>query len=193
MKEAPKYEELKDEVVRLKERIAYLERLLFGAKSDKLRITASANEPGLFDEWFKEAMDEKPSKIEKAKAEIEKEAETRRSKPRKKAGRPSKYQYHGFEERVTVIMPEGVEAASCDIIGKDVSLVLHYEAAKVWVEVVERPILRPKADKSAPHPRIFQAAANNVLKGGHVAEDMLSQIIVNKYRYHLPEYRQVRQ
>ena len=50
MKEAPTYEELKDEVVRLKERMAYLERLLFGAKSDKLRITASANEPGLFDE-----------------------------------------------------------------------------------------------------------------------------------------------
>ena len=47
MKEAPKYEELKDEVVRLKERIAYLERLLFGVKSDRLRNTASANEPGL--------------------------------------------------------------------------------------------------------------------------------------------------
>ena len=193
MKEAPTYEELKDEVVRLKERIAYLERLLFGAKSDKLRITASANEPGLFDEWFKEAMDEKASKIEKAKAEIEKEAEARRSKSRKKAERPSKYQYHGLEERVTVIMPEGVEAASCDIIGKDVRRVLHYEAAKVWVEVVERPILRPKADKDALHPRIFQAAANNVIKGGHVAADMLSQIIVSKYRYHLPEYRQVKQ
>ena len=120
MKEAPKYEELKDEVVRLKERIAYLEHLLFGVKSDRLRNTASANEPGLFDEWLKEAMDEKASKTAKAKAEIEKEAEARRSKPRKKAGRPSKYQNHGLEERVTVIMPEGVEAASCDIIGKDV-------------------------------------------------------------------------
>ena len=93
---------------------------MFGAKSDKLRITASANEPGLFDEWFKEAVGEKASKATKAKAEIEKEAEARRSKPRKKAGRPSKYQNHGLEERVTVIMPEGVEAASCDIIGKDV-------------------------------------------------------------------------
>ena len=155
MKEAPTYEELKDENVRLKERIAYLERLLFGAKSDKLRITSSANEPSLFDEWFKEAMDEKAAKIEKAKAEIEKEAEARRSKPKKKAERPSKYQYHGLEERVTVIMPEGVEAASCDIIGKDVKRVLHYEAAKVWVEVVERPILRPKADKDALHPPGF--------------------------------------
>ena len=63
MKEAPTYEELKDEVVRLKERIAYLECLLFGAKSDNLRVTSSANEPGLFEEWFKEAMDEKASRI----------------------------------------------------------------------------------------------------------------------------------
>ena len=133
----------------MKERIAYLERLLFGVKSDRLRNTASANEPGLFDEWLKEAMDEKASKTAKAKAEMEKEAEARRSKPRKKAGRPSKHQYHGLEERVTVIMPEGVEAASCDILGKDVRRVLHYEAAKVWVEVGERPILRPKAAKDA--------------------------------------------
>ena len=93
---------------------------MFGAKSDKLRITASANEPGLFDEWLKEAVGEKAAKTTKAKAEIEKEAEARRSKPREKAGWPSKHQYHGLEERVTVIMPEGVEAASCDIIGKDV-------------------------------------------------------------------------
>ena len=147
MKEAPKYEELKDEVVRLKERIAYLERLLFGVKSDRLRNTASANEPGLFDEWLKEAMDEKASKTAKAKAEIEKEAEARRSKPRKKAGRPSKYQNHGLEERVTVIMPEGVEAASGDIIGKDVRRVLRYEAARVWAEVGETPDTPPQGSQ----------------------------------------------
>ena len=128
----------------MKERIAYLERLLFGVKSDRLRNTASANEPGLFDEWLKEAMDEKASKTAKAKAEMEKEAEARRAKPRKKAGRPSKYQYHGLEERVTVIMPEGVEAATCDIIGKDVRRVLRYEAARVWAEVVGTPDTPPQ-------------------------------------------------
>ena len=43
-------------------------------------------------------------------------------------------------------MPYGVEAESCDITGKDIKRVLHYEAAKVWFEVVKRPILHPKAD-----------------------------------------------
>ena len=39
-------------------------------------------------------------------------------------------------------MPEGVDAERCDVIGKDVIRVLHREPAKVWVEVIERPILR---------------------------------------------------
>lgn len=92
-------------------------------------------------------MDEKASKTAKAKAEMEKEAEARRSKPRKKAGRPSKYQYHGLEEHVTVIMPEGVEAATCDIIGKDVRRVLRYEAARVWAEVGETPDTPPQGSQ----------------------------------------------
>jgi len=194
MKETPTYDELKKEIEHLKERIAYLERMLYGAKSDKLKTPVSGDQPGLFDEWFQNAVDEKAEKIKSVKEEIEKEADARRSQSKKKKPeRPSKYQYHGLEERVTVIMPEGIDASQCDIIGKDVKRVLHYEAAKIWVEVIERPKLRLKEDKNVLHPRIFQAVNKNVISGGHVAADMLAQIIINKYRYHLPEYRQVKQ
>ncbi|MDE5871487.1 MAG: IS66 family transposase [Muribaculaceae bacterium] len=201
MKATPTYEELLSENTRLKEdnrrkdeRIAYLERMLYGAKSDRLASKVSENQPGLFDQLFKEAMDEKIRQVEKMAREIEKEAQRRRAVAKKPSSRPSSYRYAGLEERVTTLMPEGVEADQCDIIGKDVIRILHREPAKVWVEVIERPILRVKADKNAPNPRIYQAKAPQAIIGGnHVGADMLAQIVIDKYRYHLPEYRQIKQ
>lgn len=194
MKVTPTYDELKQENIRLKERIAYLERLLYGAKSDKLTSKVPDNQPGLFDEMFNEALEEKSAKIEQAKKEIEAEAKKRRAKKGKSSKRPEKYHYYGLEERTTVIMPDGVDASQCDVIGKDVTRILHREPAKVWVEVIERPILRLKSEKNAIRPKFFQAQpVRPVIGGNHVAGDMLSHIIIDKYCYHLPEYRQVKQ
>ena len=49
-----------------------------------------------------------------------------------------------------------------------------------------------KADKDSPNPRIYQVKAPHAVIGGNdVGADMLAQIVIDKYRYHLPEYRQV--
>ena len=201
MKKAPTYEELLSEIAALKEqnrrkdeRIAYLERLLYGSKSDRMASKVPDNQPGLFDELFNEAMDEKARQVEQMAKEIEKEARKRRAASKRPSSRPSTYRYAGLEERTTTLMPEGVNADECDIIGKDVTRILHREPAKAWVEVIERPILRAKADKDAPAPRIYQAKAPEAIIGGnHVGADMLAQTVIDKYRYHIPEYRQVRQ
>lgn len=176
------------------ERIAYLERLLYGVKSDRLASQVPEDQPGLFDELFEQAMNEKAMQVEQMAKEIEKEGARRRAAVKKSPSRPSQYRYTGLEERLTTLMPEGVNADECDIIGKDVTRILHREPPKVWVEVIERPLLRAKADKNLPNPRIYQAAAPRAVIGGnHAGADMLAQIIIDKYRYHLPEYRQVRQ
>lgn len=178
----------------LRQRIAYLERMLYGRKSDKLTSKVPLDQPGLFDQVFEEAMEEKAKEIEKSVEEIRKEADRRRKAARKQPARPSKYRYAGLEERVTEVMPEGVDAEQCDIIGHDETRILHREPAKVWVEVVKRPILRPKADRTALAPHIHQAPAPRaIIGGGHVAADMLAQVAIDKFRYHLPEYRQVKQ
>lgn len=176
------------------ERIAYLERLLYGVKSDRLASQVPEDQPGLFDELFEQAMNEKAMQVEQMAKEIEKEGARRRAAVKKSPSRPSQYRYTGLEERLTTLMPEGVNADECDIIGKDVTRILHREPPKVWVEVIERPLLRAKTDKNVPSPRIYQAAAPRAVIGGnHAGADMLAQIIIDKYRYHLPEYRQVRQ
>lgn len=185
---------LKANEASLRSRIAYLERMLYGAKSDRLMSQVPANQPGLFDDLFNKAMDEKAAQIEQMAKEIEKEGRRRREKCRKISSRPAKYHYQGLEERHTILMPEGINPQEYDIIGKDITRILRREPAKVWVEVIERPILRAKADKELPNPRIYQAKAPEAVIGGnHVGADMLSQIIIDKYRYHLPECRQAKQ
>ena len=71
MKKVPIYENLLAKIAILEEqnrrkdeRIAYLERLLYGAKSDRIASKVPENQPMLFDEYFQEAMDEKASQIE---------------------------------------------------------------------------------------------------------------------------------
>lgn len=64
----------------------------------------------------------------------------------------------------------------------------------MWVEVIERPLLRHKADKGDTRNTIYQASKPQAVIGGnHVGADLLSQIIIDKFVYHIPEYRQVRQ
>ena len=195
MKNKPTYDELVAEITTLKQRIAYLERMLYGSKSDHIKKNAEPDgQLSLFDDLFKEAIEENAAKIEKAAKEIEAAAAKRRAAAHKQPKRPAKYQYAGLEERTTILMPEDVNAEQCDVIGKDVTRILRREPAKVWVEVVERPILRLKADKQLPNPHIYQAKAPvAVIGGNHVGADMLAQIVIDKYRYHLPEYRQVKQ
>ena len=92
---------------KLAQRVAYLERILYGTKSDRLLSKVPENQPGLFDELFDAEMAEKASEIKAAARQIEKEAEKRRSKKNAKPARPAKYNYHGLEERRTVVMREG--------------------------------------------------------------------------------------
>lgn len=71
MKGQPTYEELQVKVQRLTERVAYLERLLWGGKRDKKAVQG----PTLFDGLFNEAAASKASAIAETVEEIRKEAE----------------------------------------------------------------------------------------------------------------------
>ena len=182
-------------IARKEERIAYLERLLFGSRSDKMaRKAFESNQPGLFDELFNEAYDRKCAQIQRIAREIKKEAGKRRHQPRPKPVRPAKYKYYGLEERRREVLPQGIEEDLYDRIGQDETRILHREPAKLWVEVIVRPVFRLKSDKNSPCPQILQAPSRKpVIGGNHVGADLLSRLVIDKYVYHIPEYRQVRQ
>lgn len=189
MKEQPTYEELQVKVRRLTERVACLERLLWGGKRDKRVIQG----PTLFDGLFNEAADAREAAIAETVQEIRKEAEKRRAAGKKKPERPERYLYAGLPEEWRTEYPKDVDLAEYDIIGKDVERILHRTPARIWVECVERPILRKKGEKNIPSPVILQAPAPvPVLGGGHVAADFLAGVLTDKFVYHIPEYRQVK-
>ena len=75
MERRPTYEELQANVRRMAERIAYLERLLWGGRRDK-RVMQG---PILFDAFFNEAAEAREVAIASTVREIRKEAEKRRA------------------------------------------------------------------------------------------------------------------
>jgi len=180
---------LRAQVQRMAERIAYLERLLWGGKRDK-RV---AQGPTLFDAFFNEAADAREAAIAETVQEIRKEAEKRCACGRKNPERPERYLYTGLPEEWRTEYPRDINLSEYDIIGKDVERILHRTPARVWVECVERPVLRKKGEKDIPSPHILQAPAPvPVLGGGHVAADFLAGVLTDKFVYHIPEYRQVK-
>ncbi len=75
MKKESTYEELREENAHLKERIAYLERMLYGSMRDKRMPSSEDISPGLFDDFFEEALAEKTKEAEKAAENIKRESE----------------------------------------------------------------------------------------------------------------------
>ncbi len=79
-------------------------------------------------------------------------------------------------------------------IGQDVTERLMLEPSKFYVERTVRPIYKEKQpDAQSIETVIVQAPAKGtILPGCMAGESLLSQIITDKFLYHLPEYRQVK-
>lgn len=179
-------------IIQLVRQIEQLKRRSFSSLKDRAVMYEG---PSLFEEFEKEAQLEALKKVEEATREVEAEAKRRReaAKAEVKKRRPKKYNTYGLPEEKRVEYPEGIELEDYDIIGADTSRILHLVPQRLWVEVVERPVLRLKKDKYMPEPQMLQAPAPHcAIGGGHVASDLLSTLVDNKYTHHLPEYRQVK-
>ena len=67
MGKTPTYEELLAEIKNLRHRIKMIERILYGSKKDRLKQNVSDDQPGLFDDYFKEAVAEKEAAVKNTK------------------------------------------------------------------------------------------------------------------------------
>lgn len=179
-------------IIEMARQIEQLQRRSFGSLKDRAQ---KYDGPSLFDEFDKEAELAKATALEKATKEVDVEATKRReaAKEARSPKRPIKYNTYGLPQECHTSLPEGINIDDYDVIGEDVTRLLHHQPQRLWVEVIKRPILRLKADKNSPDPKIEQAPKpQSPLGGSHVAADMLAALVVNKYSYHLPEYRQVK-
>ena len=185
---------LKDEQIERKnERILYLERQLFGRRSEKRLPDNLTGQLSLFDAMHGNATLEEENMIVPITEEITKKAEQRRQHKKSKAAtekRSYKIPAH-IERKETVVEPENLDLTSMVKIGEDVTERLMPEPSKFWVEKTIRPIYKEKTSQPSLSTRIIQASAKPTILPGCVAgSSVISRIITDKFLHHIPEYRQ---
>ena len=195
---------LKDDQLRLKEeelkrkneRILYLERQMFGRRSEKQLPDYSQAQLTLFDtEQGTPALELEASVLTTLIEDIKQKAELRRNiKKHRSVTQKRLYKLPAhIERRETVIQPERFDAYSMIKIGEDVTEKLMLDQAKFWVERTVRPIYKIQQEQQALSTTIVQAPLKAaILPGCMAGESLLSQIAIDKFLYHLPEYRQAK-
>lgn len=193
-----KADELKlkeEEIQRKAEQILLLQRSLYGRRSEKRLPDYDEAVPNLFsilegDEMLEEEKDILVTVIEEVNEEAKKRRET--SKDDKKHITRTYRLPSDIRREDCLLEPADINLDELIKIGEDVTERLMYKPAEFWVKRIIRPIYKDKESKEAISTTIHQhPQLQNILPGCMADNTLLSQIIIDKYLYHLPENRQM--
>lgn len=183
---------LQERIKELTAQVAWLNRQLFGRKSEKLRVY-DPNMPDLFADEFSGLRQQAEEKRDEAVEKIEKESveDVKRNRQNRKM----------IEDlpvlETDTIEPKGVDLSLYRRIGEEITKVVKHKPGMLYVKVIIRPkyalkdstLLPPAGQKGveiAPMPLmpVDKCIADTSL---------LSEILLQKYEYHVPFYRQLQQ
>lgn len=177
--EIEKYKQLESDFFYLKDELAQLKRMIFGAKSE--RFIPSEIDSSQLKLHFGEIQEEEAPKAEQKDVKFV-------TSPKKKKEKPVRALLPEHLERVTqIIEPESIPEGSVRI-GEKITEILEYKPGRIYV----RQIIRPKY--ALPDQQGVMNAELPVLPlpKANAGASLLSYIIVSKYVDHLPFYRIVR-
>ena len=187
-------EALTARVNELTAQVAWFQRQMFGRKSEK-RIVLEG-QPSLFGEDEPAAAGQSG-----ADAEEEKEAPAEAEEPqaagtRKPAKRPRQTWDSLPVLQTLTIEPEGVDMSRYRRIGEETTYQVGFEPGKLFRIAIVRPkyglidstepVERGEGVRIAPMPLL-------PINKGVPAASLLAEILLQKYEYHMPFYRQIRQ
>ena len=183
---------LQERIKELTAQVAWLNRQLFGRKSEKLRVY-DPNMPDLFADEFSGLRQQAEEKRDEAVEKIEKESveDVKRNRQNSKM----------IEDlpvlETDTIEPKGVDLSLYRRIGEEITKVVKHKPGMLYVKVIIRPkyalkdstLLPPAGQKGveiAPMPLmpVDKCIADTSL---------LAEILLQKYEYHIPFYRQIQQ
>lgn len=183
---------LQERIKELTAQVAWLNRQLFGRKSEKLRVY-DPNMPDLFADEFSGLRQQSEEKRDEAVEKIEKESveDVKRNRQNRKM----------IEDlpvlETDTIEPKGVDLSLYRRIGEEITKVVKHKPGMLYVKVIIRPqyalkdstLLPPAGQKGveiAPMPLmpVDKCIADTSL---------LAEILLQKYEYHVPFYRQIQQ
>ena len=176
--------QLSARIQELSAQIAWLQRQMFGRKSEKMPLL-DPNQLSLFDTQIPQPIVEAR---EEASVQIEKE--TTEDNKQKRQNRKMMANLKVIER--IVLKPEGIDD-SYRKIGEEITRVVKYIPAQLGIiEYVREKYAKDNADKTKTDIRIAPMPLLPINKC--IADaSLLAETLLNKYEYHLPLYRQVQQ
>ena len=185
--------ELENTISSLKATMEWFRKKLFGKMSEKhLPLDPSTLEPTLFDEQLSE---EEQARLDaEVKAMEEQNAKTIEVKAHKREVR--KPVYSNLPVVVTDIYPEGMKDNPDYVeIGVENTDRIAIKPAQMYIERIARHkfVLKSKLQMADPDRQAFEIAPlpETIIPKGMASESLLADILINKYLYHLPFYRQI--
>ena len=185
-------ESLNQRIKELTAQVAYLNRQLFGRKAEKLPHLI----PGqldLFADQFADQVQQAEEKRDEAVAVIEKE--TKEERKQKKQNRIMMEDLPVLEREV--IEPKDIDLSMYRKIGEEVTRIVKHEPGKLYIKEIVRPKYGLKdstevLEKGKSGVLIAPMPLLPIYKG--IADaTLLTEILLQKYEYHMPFYRQIKQ
>ena len=183
---------LNERIKELTAQVAWLNRQLFGRKSEKLPIY-DPNYPDLFADQF---------------ASINKDAEEKRNEvveklPDDKPARAKKRDNRKILEDLPVLErevlepEEGVDLSIYKKIGEEVTRVIKHKPGQLYVKEIVRPkyglIDNTQLPPSGQNGVLIAKMPLLPIYKGVADASLLAEILIQKYEYHMPFYRQIKQ
>ncbi len=183
---------LHQEINKLKAQVAYLNRQLFGRKSEKLPVY-DPNQLYLFEDQFADNMQQAQEQRDEAVETIQKE--TKAERKQKRENRKMLEDLPVLKR--TIIEPDNIDLSLYKEIGREVTRIVESEPGKLYIHELIRPkyglkdniSLPPEGHKGveiAPMPLL---PIDKCIAGA----SLLAEILLQKYEYHMPFYRQIKQ
>lgn len=182
---APSYEQLLAENAELRRQLDWLKRQLFGQKSERRRVDGDSAVADLF------ARDQAPEPEARPRQRIRYE----RDQPGSGKDRGDAVTEEGLRfdadvpvETIDLGAPEltGADADAWEIIDYRITHRLAQRPGSWVVLAYRRPVLRHRDERSVTAP----PAPTNVLEGSSADVSVLAGLVVDKFCYHCPLYRQ---
>ena len=183
---------LQERIKELTAQVAWLNRQLFGRKSEKHHVY-DPNVPDLFAEEFADLQREAEEKREAAVEKIEKEEVV--DKKQKRQNRKMVEDLPVLETEV--IEPTGVDLSLYRRIGEEVTKVVKHKPGMLYVKKIIRPKYALKDNTQLPPEgqKGVEIAPMPLMPVDKCIADtsLLAEILLQKYEYHVPFYRQIQQ
>lgn len=182
---------LQKRINELTAQVAWLNRQLFGRKSEKL----AAYDPNQL-ELFSGQLPENASGIMEARDKaVGSLPETTAVRKRERKNRKMMEDLPVLEK--VVIEPEGIDLNLYKKIGEEVTRVVEHKPGQLYIKEIIRPKYGLKDNTSLPPSGMGSVEIAPLpllpIYKGIAGPTLLAEILLQKYEYHLPFYRQVQQ